>query len=180
MAAIPSLAETAQRILENRSWRAIQTARINQAIAEETHRLGPNPLIIPFETPMETITTARHLVTGTTYAGIAAFRLQQHSKYFFNLVDGLRFPFPGFCFTNEPRTPVSMTGSSDITVLQTRNSIDIDDGRSTDFPCTFIPDLRRQLTQDLDSKGIRRELIEKSDQRSHYTILVFWTYSTSN
>ena len=130
------------------------------------------------ETPIGTITTTRHLVTGTTYAGVATFRLQQHSKYFFDLINGLRFPFPGLCFINEPRTPVSTVGNPGIHILQTRNTIDIDDGRLSNFPHAFIADLRRKLTKDIDSEGIRRELVEKSEQRSQYTILIFWTYST--
>ena len=108
------------------------------------------------------------------------FRLQQHSEYFFDLVDGLGFPFPGLCFINEPRTLVSTVGNPGIHVLRTRNTIDIDDGRPSNFLYAFITDLRRKLTRDIDSEGIRRELVEKSEQRSHYMILVFWTYSTSN
>ena len=132
------------------------------------------------ETPTGTITTTRHSVTGTTYAGVATFRLQQHSEYFFDLINGLGFYFPRLCFINEPRTPVSTVRNPGIHVLQTRNTINIDDGRPSNFPRMHIADLRRKLTRDIDLEGIRRELVEKSEQRSQYAILIFWTYTTTN
>ena len=64
----------------------------------------PTTPVINQEIPIERVITSRYLVTGQIYAGVAVFQLQAHSKYFFDLINGLGFPFPRLCFINNPKT----------------------------------------------------------------------------
>ena len=152
-------------------------ARINQAIANETWRLGPNIPIVnqanPLETPAGTIMTAKHQISRKPYVGVAVFWLQKHFEYFFN-INRLGYPFSRLCFINKPKTPVSTIegGHPELSTIWTRNTIDIDDGRPSDFLLTSVPNFKRGLTKNVNSDGIRWELTAKNEQRTQYAILI--------
>ena len=99
----------AQQIVEECNYAQVNAARINQAIANETQRLGLTSPIINrannLETPAGTLTIARHQGSRKPYNRVAVSQLQKHLEYFFD-INILGFPFNELCFINEPKIPV--------------------------------------------------------------------------
>ena len=74
----------------------------------------------------------------------------------------------------------TLTDNREPDVVRTRSTVEIHDGRPDNFPAAVIPDLRRTLARNINADGIRAELIKNKESRSHNTILIHWTFSSTS
>ena len=152
------------------------TARI---AAAHPPQQAQNPVPLEQNPGTGLIQVARHRNPGRTYSGVATFKLQQEPEIFIDLSQ-TGYRFSGICFVNETKTLFTLTDHGEPDVVRTRSTVKIHNRRPDNFPTAVIPDLRRTLARNIDADGIRAELIKNKESRSHNTILIHWTFSSTS